>query len=65
MPYLILLLVALLAGCGQKGPLFLPGETPAAPVPGAGVTPEETAPEADATDSVEETKSAEPAPQPE
>lgn len=35
MPYL-LLLAALLAGCGQKGPLYLPGKAPAAtPAPPA------------------------------
>lgn len=44
MPFLVFLLATVLAGCGQKGPLYLPGS----PVPGAPVTaPEEAGPPAE------------------
>ena len=43
MPYICLLLALLLTGCGQKGPLFLPGkQTPPPELPTAPLPPEAT-----------------------
>ena len=39
-PVLLLLAIAWLAGCGYKGPLYLPAPKPAAKAPGTLVTPE-------------------------
>lgn len=41
---LLLLLVLLLAACGQKGPLFLPGEAPPAQQDSATTPQDEQAP---------------------
>jgi predicted small lipoprotein YifL len=48
-PILIALLIAILAGCGQKGPLTLPEKHPEAVITRPAQTPAEPSPPADET----------------